>query len=477
MSVNIHPTTKEAYELFHQGSLALAEAEFNGIRCDRDYCQKMITNLERQEAMLREKLLNTELGQAWKKHYGHTMNFDSDAQLRQVLYKDMGLTTDRMTKGGKHGKNRVQSTDSAALEALNREDVALRIKISNLAKMRTTYLGNLLYESEADGFVHPFFHLSDYGDFKSGGARSYRGSSSDPNFQNQPNRHLADRRLIRRAFLPRPSHRLVSRDYGSMEFRISACLHHDPNMIKYIEHGDDPHRDVAAHCFLLDPELCTKKYGEYGKNVRHVGKNSATFAQMYFQEPENTAKGLWKGITELDLRVPNNPEKTLFNHLKDKGLRTYDAFEKHIVKKAVPWFWQEMFPQYGKWRDKWIASYNRLGYFDMLTGFRVEGVMSKYQLGNYPIQGPSFHILLKSLIKVYELWKNKPNWRSKLVGQIHDELTSDEHADEFEENQRQIVQIMSEDVKKDWDWIIVPLEIETAVTPIDGNWYEKKDLE
>ena len=475
MRANIRPTTKDALDLFHQGSLALAEAEYNGIRCDRDYCQQQIASLERQIGMLKTKLESTELGRVWRKRYGHRLNWESDAQLRQVLYTDMGLSTERKTKGGKSG-NQQDATSAAALEELGRDDVRLRIKMGNLAKMKSTYLSNLLYESEADGYVHPFFHLSDYGDFKSGGARSYRGSSSDPNFQNMPNRHMAERKLIRRAFLPRPGHRLVGRDYSSMEFRISACLHHDPNMIRYIEHGDDPHRDVAAHCFLLEPELCTKKYGEYGKNVRHVGKNGATFAQMYFQEPTNTAKGLWNGIRELDLRVPNDPEKSLYTHLKDKGLRTYESFERHIVSKAVPWFWQDMFPAYGKWRERWIADYDKRGWFDMLTGFRLEGVVSKYMLGNYPIQGPSFHVLLKALILTWQLWKSKSQWQSKIVGQIHDELTTDEHDSEFAINQQEVVNIMENKVREEWDWIIIPLSTETKASPVNGNWFEQKEI-
>jgi DNA polymerase-1 len=478
MTINITPTTKDAYRLFHDGSLALAEAEFNGIRADREYIQRTIANLKRQEKRLRGKLNETELGRLFKATYGRKANYDSDQQLREILYGEMGLPSTKKTSGGKKGSEAGKaSVDSETLESLDRSDVKLLLQMRTIDKMSNTYLKNLLLESEADGYIHPFFHLAGYSREKAGGARSLRSSSSDPNFQNLPNRHEDERKLIRQAFLPRPGHRLVGRDYGSMEFRISACLHQDPNMIRYIEKGDDPHRDVAAKCFMLPPTQCTKQYGTIGKNIRHVGKNGFTFAQMYFQDPPNTAAGMWKGIRDMDLRVPTDPDKSLLEHLKDKGIRNYGAFEEHIVKKVCPWFWEGMFPVYGKWRPKWLSDYNKNGYFDMLTGFRIEGVMTKYQLGNYPVQGPSFHILLKSLIKVHDLWKSKSGWKSKIVGQIHDELTTDEEEQEFYRNQDEVVKIMEVDVRKDWPWIIVPLDVSTSATPVDGNWYLKKSVE
>jgi len=475
MSIKITATTKEAYELFHEGSLALAEAEFNGIRCDRDYCEKMIANLARQEKALTAQLEKTDLGIAFKQRYRNSTNFGSDHQLRQILYTDMGLQTSRKTRGGKKGQQ-LASVDNTALESLGRDDVRLLLRIRNVQKMGNTYLKNLLQESEADGYIHPFFHLNSYDDDKGGGARSYRGSSSDPNFQNQPNRHEQDRKLVRRAFLPRPGHRLVGRDYGGIEVRISACNHQDKNMIRYIEQGDDMHRDCASMAFLLPQELCTKKAGRYGGEIRQTGKNAYVFPQFYLQQPENTARGLWGQMVEMPLRMPNDPDKTVQQHLKEKGIKSYDAFEKHIIK-VIEGFWTDMFPGFKKWRDKHIEAYNRKGYFDMLTGFRVEGVLTPFQLGNYPIQGPAFHCLLWSLIQVNKLWKGKgEGWRSKIVGQIHDELTTDEHDEEFQTNQQEVIPIMAEDIRKHWDWIIVPLEVEADATPVDGNWFEKKEV-
>lgn len=471
--VSVYPTTREAYDLFHRGSLALAECEFNGIRTDRNYCERTSKGLDRQVVSLKTKIEDTELGKVWIGRFKNP-NWTSDDQLRKVLHDTMGIEPEGWTTGGKR-KVQLPSVTAAVLQGYGVDGIAELLKIRQLDKLSTDLKG-LLRESEPDGCIHPFFHLSDYGN-KEGGARSFRGSSSDPNFQNKANRHPFERKTIRRALIPREGFRMVGRDYGGIEVCVSACNHQDPNMIRYIERGDDMHRDVASMCFKLPPEQCTKAFGEWGKQARFAGKNSFTFAQFYFQEPENTTKGLWRSIADLDLRYPADPEKKMLQHLADRRIRTYEAFEAHI-KKVCERFWREMFPGYGKWRDKWIADYQKKGYFDMLTGFRVEGVMSKYQLGNYPIQGPAFHTLLWSLTKTVDLWQKKRSggFKSLVVGQIHDELVTDEEEREFFTNVDEVQKIMSEDVRKEWSWIIVPLTVETSATPVDGTWFEKKGI-
>lgn len=36
--------------------------------------------------------------------------------------------------------------------------------------------------------------------------------------------------------------------------------------------------------------------------------------------------------------------------------------------------------------------------------------------------------------------------------------------------------IMTQDIRKHWPWIIVPLEVEVELTPVDGSWYLKKEV-
>ena len=476
MSFQISPRTPEAYDLFHQGSLALAEAEFNGICVDREYCELKIKNIGRQIKALTSQFMETELGRVWNARFGRRMALSKDDQLRKILFEDLGLESTIETSGGKHGKDKKAAVNNKALIATGRDDAIQFLRIKMLQRIVDANLQGLLRESEADGYIHPFFHLGGYAEDKEGGARSYRGSSSDPNFQNFPHRKEESAKQVRPALIPRPGHRIVGRDYSGVEVCISVCNHQDPNMIRYIEHGDDMHRDCASMCYKLPPELCTKKAGRFGGEVRQAAKNQFVFPQFYFQEPTNTARGLWHYMLDMDLRHPGDEAKTIKKHLADKGIRNYEAFENHIIAVCKE-YWEVMFPGYKRWREKLIESYNKTGYVDFLSGFRVEGELTKYQLGNFPIQGPAFHVLLWSFIQVNTLWKGKTGWRSKLVGQIHDELTTDEHGGEFDQNQSEIPRIMTEDLRKAFSWVIVPMEVETSATPIDGNWFTQTKVE
>jgi DNA polymerase I-like protein with 3'-5' exonuclease and polymerase domains len=469
MSIRIYPTTREAYQLFHEGSLALAEAEYNGICVDRAYCESKLKASDRLHKLLTKQISESDLGVVWKKKYNRYTDFGSSSQLEDILFNVLGLASEKKSKSGLH-----ESINATALLSTNLAGAKLLVERKQIEK-NCDYLRNMLVESEHDGKIHPFFNLtrSDFTD--KGGARSYRGSSDSPNFQNFPKRHGSSAKLVRTAITPRIGHRIVGRDYEGVEVCSSVCNHQDPTMLRYLEEGNDMHKDVAAMCFKLPPELCSKAAGKRGKDIRFVGKNSFTFAQFYFQEPENSARGLWRSISDMDLRYPPDEEKTIFQHLADHGISNYNAFENHI-REVCKEFWTSLFPGYGRWRVKHLAEYEKKGYIDYLTGFRVEGVLTKYQLGNYPIQGPAFHILLKALIETLKWWKSKPNWRSKLIGQIHDELTTDEHDEEFDENEAVISRIMTVDIKKAWDWVITPLRIETSFTGIGGhggNWYTK----
>ena len=109
----------------------------------------------------------------------------------------------------------------------------------------------------------------------------------------------------------------------------------------------------------------------------------------------------------------------------------------------------------------------------MLTGFRVDGVHKRNDVINYPVQGAAFHVLLWSLIRLVK-WLKKHKMRSVVVGQIHDSIVADVHHDELDEYLAAAKRIMTEDVRKAWPWIIIPLETEAEVGEL--NWWEKEKV-
>ena len=64
--------------------------------------------------------------------------------------------------------------------------------------------------------------------------------------------------------------------------------------------------------------------------------------------------------------------------------------------------------------------------------------------------------------------------KSKIIGQIHDDMVMDINQKESEDVLQKAKQIMCKDIKKEFKWIITPLEIEAEFS--NKNWYEKKEI-
>jgi DNA polymerase I-like protein with 3'-5' exonuclease and polymerase domains len=137
-------------------------------------------------------------------------------------------------------------------------------------------------------------------------------------------------------------------------------------------------------------------------------------------------------------------------------------------------FWKKFFV-FKQWQEDVIDFFNRKGYVEMIFGHKRGGFLSKNQIINSPIQGTAFHCLLWSLVRVNECRK-KEGWKSNIIGQIHDSLVFD--LDPSEENY--IIdttrRIMCNDLREAVPEIIVPLEVEVDITPVDGSWYDKVSI-
>ena len=108
-----------------------------------------------------------------------------------------------------------------------------------------------------------------------------------------------------------------------------------------------------------------------------------------------------------------------------------------------------------------------------MTGFVCRGIYSYNNLMNTPIQGPSFHLMLWSLIEANSWLKlNLP--RSMVIGQIHDSMYLDVHEDDLQDVLNQVKAIMTVDVRSHWDWVVTPLEVEVDASA--ENWFAKKPM-
>ena len=84
--------SKEAYQLLHDGSLALSQIELNGIRIDIDLLDKEIEKMDERIKELNNQLESDEVWRTWKK-YKRSPNIDSDTQLAHILFKIMKVVS------------------------------------------------------------------------------------------------------------------------------------------------------------------------------------------------------------------------------------------------------------------------------------------------------------------------------------------------------------------------------------------------
>ena len=446
--------TPAAYQLIHNGALALANVEANGLRVDTDFLNNTLETTKARLTTMRAKLRDSKIYSRWRKQFGSKTNLGSREQLAEILFNQMGYDPPELTNSGRF------KSDEAALETVDHPFVRNYLKWCKLDKVYGTYLKGIRRET-VNGFIHPFFNLHT--------ARTFRSSSDSPNFQNMPVRNPKYAAMIRPCFIARENHVFVEVDYSGIEVSIAAAYHKDPAMISYIcDPTKDMHRDMAAECFLCDPSDVTKP-------MRHCGKNQFVFPEFYGDYFVSCARQLWESVNRMDMEVDGRP---LLHHLERKGIFSLGdsdsgkgTFCNHI-KNVENSFWNERFQVYGQWRRDWFKQYLRDGGFSMLTGFRIDGRCKRNDVINYPVQGAAFHCLLWSLIEMNRVLLRK-NKRSMIVGQIHDSIVADVHIDELDWFLKEVKNVMTVRLPAAWDWINVPLEVEAEVAPMGGSWHNK----
>ncbi len=456
------PITDKAYNLFHQGTIALSQVEANGIRIDVDYLNRAIENTTNKIDSLSNKMKKDEIYKKWKRQYGNRTNMGSRQQLGKILFDVMDYECPSLTKTERYQVN------ETVLASLKIPFTNQLLKVEKLKKARSTYLRGILKHT-VDGYLHPFFSLNL--------VKSMRGSSSDPNFQNIPIKDPKIKKLVRRAFIARDNHQIVETDYSGAEICCATCYHHDPRMISYIkDKTKDLHRDMAM-------TICMIPKKQVSWDARDIGKNMFVFPQFYGDYYIHCAQNMWKAM--ISRHIKTNDGLLLIKHLKRKGIKKLGrcnpklptlsgTFEKHL-QKVEDDFWNRRFQVYGQWKKDWWEEFNRKGYFDTLTGFRIEGFLNRKEVINYPIQGSAFHWLLWSLIRIQKLL-NKYKMRSLIIGQIHDSIVADVYRKEKQDYLEICKQVMTIDIRKHWKWICVPLSIEAEVAPVSGSWYEKSEV-
>lgn len=454
--------TSEAYSLLHEGSIALAEVESNGMRVDVGYIDRMMKKTRKRiDRIVNEELEPSEVVKLWRKTYGRATTLGSDTQLAHVLFDLMQFPVPRQTDSGR------SSTDEEALEAIDHPFIPPFLKFKKLSKASNTFLKSIRREV-TDGFIHCFFNLHK--------VLTYRSSSEAFNFQNLPVRDQEIADLIRQCFIPRDGRQIAEIDYSGAEVRVGACYHKDPVMIEYIlDPTKDMHRDLAMECYLLAREEITKP-------IRHCGKNMFVFPQFYGDWYKDCAPALWAAMRKVPLITTSG--ELVWKHLASRGITDLGpcdfnqrpirgTFEDHI-RKVEENFWGKRFAVYAQWKKSWFSDYQETGAFQTLTGFVCQGLMKKNKVINYPVQGSAFHLLLWSLIRLVRKELPKHNMKTLIVGQIHDSMVADVVPEERDDFIALCDKVMTKSITRYAPWLVVPMEVEAEVSPVGASWAAKK---
>ena len=429
----------QAYQLLHDGTLAFARMEGEGIRIDVEKAERWKKEWEEELGNLKERIMNHRAVQKFAEIKGRLPNYKkkfSPKDLQVILFDVMKFAPLRETKTG-------YSVDESSLTEYARKSelVQWELRSRKLEKMRNTYLAQFL-RFHVNGFIYPTFNLHI--------ARSYRSSSNEPNFQNVPKR---DERaaVLRSLIIPRDGNTILCGDYGSMEVRILACASNDRRLMEYIVGGGDMHGDWAGKLFLI------KETDERFKRFRFLTKNGFIFPEFYGSYYVTIAR-------QLNEHIPEEFHPTLTSKRREQ------RWESHL-KKVEQAFWKE-FHGVRKWQDKKIKVYKRTGYIqDDAWGFRRYGYLTRNKIYNFPIQGPAFHCLLWSIVQYYKQDVCKHiSTKSRLCGQIHDEMFFDVHPEDKQEIKHRVTKIMSQDIREEQKWVTVPLEVEWSS---GYNWQAK----
>ncbi len=190
---------------------------------------------------------------------GKPFNLNSSKQLGEVLFAELKLPIVSRTKTG-------WSTATEALERISQAHpiVPRVIRWRTLRRMRDSWITALATHIDGDSRVRSEFHH----------ARSFSGHilSNNPDLARVPGR-TPEMQRIRRAFVARPGHLLMSVDYNQLGLHVLAHLTHDPALVEPLKLHADIHAQTAA-------AVLERPLEAIGPDERQLGKviNFATFA-------------------------------------------------------------------------------------------------------------------------------------------------------------------------------------------------------
>lgn len=346
----------------------LAKIENNGFLLDKKYFTLFNRQITKDIKKIEKKIHQLA---------GEKFNIASTQQLAKILYTQLKLPTDHITKT-KTGL----STAANELAKLENEHpiIPLIQQYRLLTKLKNTYVDTLPKLAKSDNRIHANFNQTI--------TATGRLSSSNPNLQNIPIKSDIGRQ-IRQGFIAPPKHIIIAADYSQIELRIMAHVAQEPNMITAFQNHQDIHRSTAAIIYNCPLDKVTDKQRYNAKTIN--------FSIIYGAGPRNIAGQL--GIKFNDARQFIDDYFHKFPHIKK------------YMDDAINFTRQHGYTQ---------TLYNRIRPVPDINSRNPQVRSQAERMAiNTPIQGTAADIMKIAMIKMFNALI--PH-QTKIISQVHDEL-------------------------------------------------------
>ena len=370
------------YELFEKPMVyLLAQMEIEGIKIDSNSLNELSRKFD-----IKIKKLEKEIFKESKKEF----NIGSPKQLGEILYNELKIAALKKTKKGGF------ATSAAVLEDLAFKGHKLPRHILDwrqLTKLKNTYTDTLPeHLNTKTNRVHTSFLLA--------ATTTGRLASREPNLQNIPIK-TEDGKEIRKAFISEKNHQLISADYNQIEMRILADIADVSELKKAFKNNEDIHSLTASQVFNIP-------LNQIDDEMRRRAK-AINFGIIY-------------GISQYGLA----------KQISASNQEAADFLKSYFKK----------FPEIKDYMNTTINFCRKKGYVNNIFGRRcyITGINDKnYNIRNFqeraainaPIQGSAADIMRLAMIKISEAFGEKPDYKTKMLLQIHDELVFETHKDEI----------------------------------------------
>jgi DNA polymerase I len=406
------------YEIFEKPMIKiLAYMEIEGIKIDNKFLKTLSSKFEKKIEKIQKAVFKIS-----KKEF----NIASPKQLGEIIYNDLKIAGLKKTKKGGF------ATSASVLEDLafkGHEFPQLVLDWRQLSKLKNTYSDSLPeHINPQTKRVHTSFLLA--------ATTTGRLASSNPNLQNIPIKS-EDGKNIRKAFITKKDHVLISADYNQIEMRILADLADVKGLKKAFKNNDDIHSLTASQIFNIDIKKVNQDQRRKAKAINF---------------------GIIYGISQYGLAKQIN----VSNYEAEEFLNAYFA----------------KFPEIKVYMDQTIKFCRKNGYVNNIFGRRSHFTSindKNYNVRNFqeraainaPIQGSASEIMRLAMIKLEKSLNEQKNEKTKMLLQIHDELIFETPKEEAKRISKIIIDEMSSVATSNQHSFSVPLTVDLN---IGDNW-------